>query len=87
MCVSTLEGRPSKLIYQVSHCFAPLSCFHPQQKAKNEELIQLAEQRKREAEQKRREMEEKENAALRRHYERERQAREEEVSSRTPRSL
>ncbi|XP_078809830.1 centrosome and spindle pole-associated protein 1 isoform X9 [Oryzias latipes] len=50
-----------------------------EQKAKNEELIQLAEQRKREAEQKRREMEEKENAALRRHYERERQAREEEV--------
>ncbi|XP_024139466.1 centrosome and spindle pole-associated protein 1 isoform X3 [Oryzias melastigma] len=52
-----------------------------EQKAKNEELIQLAEQRKREAEQKRREMEEKENAALRRQYERERerQAREEEV--------
>ncbi|XP_047441957.1 centrosome and spindle pole-associated protein 1-like isoform X2 [Mugil cephalus] len=50
-----------------------------EQKAKNEELIQLAEQRKREAERKKKELEEKENAALRRQYERERQARVEEV--------
>ncbi|KAM9356849.1 centrosome and spindle pole-associated protein 1-like [Symphorus nematophorus] len=50
-----------------------------EQKAKNEELIQLAEQRKKEAERKKKEAEEKENAALRRQYERERQARVEEV--------
>lgn len=54
-----------------------------QQKAKNEELIQLAEQRKKEAERKKIEAEEKENAVLRRQYERERQARVEEVSSLT----
>ncbi|XP_078145290.1 centrosome and spindle pole-associated protein 1-like isoform X2 [Centroberyx gerrardi] len=50
-----------------------------EQKAKNEELIQLAEQRKKEAERKKKEAEEKENAVLRRQYERERQARLEEV--------
>lgn len=50
-----------------------------QQKAKNEELIHLAEQRKKEAERKKKEAEEKENAVLRRQYERERQARVEEV--------
>ncbi|KAK2849525.1 hypothetical protein Q5P01_009359 [Channa striata] len=50
-----------------------------EQKAKNEELIQLAEQRKKEAERKKKEEEEKERAALRRQYERERQARVEEV--------
>uniref|UniRef100_A0A3B5B6F5 Centrosome and spindle pole associated protein 1-like n=1 Tax=Stegastes partitus TaxID=144197 RepID=A0A3B5B6F5_9TELE len=50
-----------------------------EQKAKNEELIQLAEQRKKEAERKKKEAEEKENAALRRQFERERQARVEEV--------
>ncbi|XP_044220221.1 centrosome and spindle pole-associated protein 1-like isoform X1 [Thunnus albacares] len=50
-----------------------------EQKAKNEELIQLAEQRKKEAERKKKEEEEKESAALRRQYERERQARVEEV--------
>lgn len=50
-----------------------------QQKAKNEELIQLAEQRKKEAERKKNEAEERENAELRRQYERERQARVEEV--------
>lgn len=54
-----------------------LSC--PQQKAKNEELIQLAEQRKREAERKKKEVEEKESATLRRQHERERRARVEEV--------
>ncbi|XP_035525770.1 centrosome and spindle pole associated protein 1-like isoform X1 [Morone saxatilis] len=50
-----------------------------EQKAKNEELIHLAEQRKKEAERKKNEAEEKENAVLRRQYERERQARVEEV--------
>ncbi|XP_060904751.1 centrosome and spindle pole-associated protein 1-like isoform X2 [Labrus mixtus] len=50
-----------------------------EQKAKNEELIQLAEQKKREVERKKKEEEEKENAELRRQYERERQARVEEV--------
>ncbi|CAK6969350.1 centrosome and spindle pole-associated protein 1-like isoform X2 [Scomber scombrus] len=50
-----------------------------EQKAKNEELIQLAEQRKREAERKKKEEEEKESALLRMQYERERQARVEEV--------
>ncbi|XP_053179175.1 centrosome and spindle pole-associated protein 1-like isoform X2 [Scomber japonicus] len=50
-----------------------------EQKAKNEELIQLAEQRKREAERKKKEEEEKESAVLRMQYERERQARVEEV--------
>ncbi|XP_042349771.1 centrosome and spindle pole-associated protein 1-like isoform X2 [Plectropomus leopardus] len=50
-----------------------------EQKAKNEELIQLAEQRKKEMERKKTEAEEKESAALRRQYERERQARLEEV--------
>uniref|UniRef100_A0A3P8T9X9 Centrosome and spindle pole associated protein 1a n=1 Tax=Amphiprion percula TaxID=161767 RepID=A0A3P8T9X9_AMPPE len=50
-----------------------------EQKAKNEELIQLAEQRKKEAEKKKKEAEEKENAALRKQFERERQARVEEV--------
>ena len=52
-----------------------------QQKAKNEELIHLAEQRKKEVERKKTEAEEKERAALRRQYERERQARVDEVSS------
>lgn len=55
-------------------------CLFSQQKAKNEELIQLAEQRKKDADRKKKEAEEKENAALRRQYERERQARVEEVS-------
>ncbi|XP_014822469.1 PREDICTED: centrosome and spindle pole-associated protein 1-like isoform X1 [Poecilia mexicana] len=50
-----------------------------EQKAKNEELIQLAEQRRKEAERKKKEAEEKEHAALRRQYERERQARVDEV--------
>ncbi|KAM4732444.1 centrosome and spindle pole associated protein 1 isoform 2-T2 [Anableps anableps] len=50
-----------------------------EQKAKNEELILLAEQRRKEAERKKKEAEEKESAALRRQYERERQARVEEV--------
>ncbi|XP_029368386.1 centrosome and spindle pole-associated protein 1-like isoform X2 [Echeneis naucrates] len=50
-----------------------------EQKAKNEELIHLAEQRKKEADRKKKEAEERENAALRRQYERERQARVEEV--------
>ncbi|XP_071313549.1 centrosome and spindle pole-associated protein 1-like isoform X2 [Trachinotus anak] len=50
-----------------------------EQKAKNEELIHLAEQRKKEVDKKKKEAEEKENAALRRQYERERQARVEEV--------
>uniref|UniRef100_UPI0037E725E6 centrosome and spindle pole-associated protein 1-like n=1 Tax=Semicossyphus pulcher TaxID=241346 RepID=UPI0037E725E6 len=50
-----------------------------EQKAKNEELIQLAEQRKKEAERQKNEAEEKENAELRRQYERERQARVEEI--------
>lgn len=54
-----------------------------QQKAKNEELIHLAEKRKKEAERKKKEVEEKENAVLRRQYERERQARVEEVCSLT----
>ncbi|KAG8004260.1 Centrosome and spindle pole associated protein 1 [Nibea albiflora] len=52
-----------------------------EQKAKNEELIHLAEQRKKEAERKKKEAEEKENAVLRRQYERERQARVEEERS------
>ncbi|XP_030001585.1 centrosome and spindle pole associated protein 1-like isoform X2 [Sphaeramia orbicularis] len=50
-----------------------------EQKAKNEELIQLAEQRKIEAERKKREADERENAALRKQYEKERQARLEEA--------
>ncbi|XP_056145754.1 centrosome and spindle pole associated protein 1-like isoform X2 [Lampris incognitus] len=50
-----------------------------EQKAKNEELIQLAEERRKEAERKKKEAEEKENLALRRQYEREKQARLEEV--------
>ncbi|XP_032411401.1 centrosome and spindle pole-associated protein 1-like isoform X1 [Xiphophorus hellerii] len=50
-----------------------------EQKAKNEELIQLAEQRRKEAERKKKEAEEKERADLRRQYERERQARVAEV--------
>ncbi|XP_070819475.1 centrosome and spindle pole-associated protein 1-like isoform X1 [Chaetodon trifascialis] len=50
-----------------------------EQKAKNEELILLAEQRRKEAERKKKEAEEKESAVLRRQYERERQARMEEV--------
>ncbi|XP_026042074.1 centrosome and spindle pole associated protein 1-like isoform X3 [Astatotilapia calliptera] len=50
-----------------------------EQKAKNEELIQLAEQRKKEAERIKKEAEEKESAILRRQYEIERQARVEEV--------
>ncbi|XP_070692820.1 centrosome and spindle pole-associated protein 1-like isoform X2 [Pempheris klunzingeri] len=50
-----------------------------EQKTKNEELIQLAEQRKMEAERKKKEAEENENALLRRQYERERQARVEEI--------
>ncbi|XP_029298029.1 centrosome and spindle pole associated protein 1-like isoform X2 [Cottoperca gobio] len=50
-----------------------------EQKAKNEELTQLAEQRKKEVERKKNEAEEKEREAVRRQYERERQARVEEV--------
>lgn len=50
---------------------------------KNQELIQLAELRKKEAERKKKEAEEEENAEMRRRYERERQARVEEVSSQT----
>ncbi|KAK5925511.1 hypothetical protein CgunFtcFv8_018029 [Champsocephalus gunnari] len=48
-------------------------------KAKNEELIQLAEQRKNDTEMKKKEVEEKEREAVRRQYERERQARVDEV--------
>lgn len=82
-------------VFTVLSPFTSIFLFHPslprslsflavsQQKAKNEELIQLAEQRKKEAERKKKEAEEKENAALRRQYERERQARVEEVSSLT----
>nr|XP_020451196.1 centrosome and spindle pole-associated protein 1-like isoform X2 [Monopterus albus] len=50
-----------------------------EQKSKNEELIQLAEQRKKEAERKKKEEEEEENAALRRQYESSRQPQVEEV--------
>ncbi|XP_068596210.1 centrosome and spindle pole-associated protein 1-like [Brachionichthys hirsutus] len=50
-----------------------------EQKAKNEELIQLSEQRRKEAVREKEEAEQKENAALRRRYERERQARVEEL--------
>ncbi|KAK0152215.1 Centrosome and spindle pole-associated protein 1 [Merluccius polli] len=50
-----------------------------EQKAKNEELVRLGEERKKEAERAKREEEEKENAELRQQYERERQARLEEV--------
>lgn len=64
---------------------AGLLSFFPvsQQKAKNEELVHLAEQRKKEAERQKKEAEEKESAVLRRQYERERQARVEEVCSLT----
>ncbi|XP_010779395.1 centrosome and spindle pole-associated protein 1 isoform X2 [Notothenia coriiceps] len=48
-------------------------------KAKNEELTQLAEQRKNDTERKKKEAEEKEREAVRRQYERERQARVDEV--------
>lgn len=65
---ASLTGRP-----------VPSLLSRPQQKAKNEELIQLAEQRKREAERKKKEVEEKESATLRRQHERERRARVEEV--------
>ncbi|XP_035983224.1 centrosome and spindle pole-associated protein 1 isoform X2 [Fundulus heteroclitus] len=51
-----------------------------EQTAKNEELIRLAEQRRKEAERKKKEAEERESAALKRQYEKERQARVEEVS-------
>ncbi|XP_038157389.1 centrosome and spindle pole-associated protein 1-like isoform X2 [Cyprinodon tularosa] len=50
-----------------------------EQKAKNQELIQLAEQRRKEAERKKKEAEEKESAAVRRQDEREMQARVQEV--------
>lgn len=50
-----------------------------EQKAKNEELIQLAEQKKKEAERKKKEAEEKETEVLKKQYEKERQARVEEV--------
>lgn len=50
-----------------------------EQKAKNEELIKLAEQRRKEAERAKKEAEEKESAALRRQHERERQGRVEQV--------
>ncbi|XP_029498412.1 centrosome and spindle pole-associated protein 1-like isoform X5 [Oncorhynchus nerka] len=50
-----------------------------EQKAKNEQLIRLAEERKKEVERKKKEAEEKENSALRKQYEKERQARLEEV--------
>ncbi|XP_069026929.1 centrosome and spindle pole associated protein 1-like isoform X5 [Embiotoca jacksoni] len=50
-----------------------------EQKAKNEELIQLAQRRKKEVDEKKKEAEKQENAALRRQYERETQARVEEV--------
>lgn len=67
--------RPSCPGASLSKCVAV-----SQQKAKNEELIQLAEQRRKEAERKKKEAEEKESADLRRQYERERQARVDEVS-------
>ncbi|XP_034399820.1 centrosome and spindle pole-associated protein 1-like isoform X2 [Cyclopterus lumpus] len=51
-----------------------------EQRTKNSELIQLAERKKKEVERKKTEAEEKERTALRRQYERERQARVEEVS-------
>ncbi|KAF3837942.1 hypothetical protein F7725_009710 [Dissostichus mawsoni] len=50
-----------------------------EQKAKNEELTQLAEQRKNDTERKKKEADEKEREAVRRQYERERQARVDEV--------
>ncbi|CAL8328365.1 unnamed protein product [Gadus morhua 'NCC'] len=50
-----------------------------EQKRKNEELVRLAEERKREAERAKQAAEEKETAELRQQYERERQARLEEV--------
>lgn len=53
--------------------------FPPQQKAKNEELVRLAEERRKEAERKKKEQEEKEREARRREYEQERQARQQEV--------
>uniref|UniRef100_A0A4W5LFZ5 Centrosome and spindle pole associated protein 1b n=1 Tax=Hucho hucho TaxID=62062 RepID=A0A4W5LFZ5_9TELE len=49
------------------------------QKAKNDELIRLAEERKKEVERTKKEAEEKENSALRKQYEKERQARLQEV--------
>ncbi|XP_033977307.1 centrosome and spindle pole-associated protein 1-like isoform X2 [Trematomus bernacchii] len=54
-------------------------CKEMEQKAKNEELTQLAEQRKNDTERKKKEAEEKEREAVRRQYERERQARVDEV--------
>ncbi|XP_061109474.1 centrosome and spindle pole associated protein 1 isoform X2 [Conger conger] len=50
-----------------------------EQKAKNEELVRLAEERRKEAERKKKEQEEKEREARRREYEQERQARLQEV--------
>ncbi|XP_040030485.2 centrosome and spindle pole-associated protein 1 isoform X2 [Gasterosteus aculeatus] len=55
-----------------------------EQKAKNEELIELTERRKKEMERKKNEAEEKERAAMRRQYERERQARVEKEVCREP---
>ncbi|KAM8910272.1 centrosome and spindle pole-associated protein 1-like isoform 2-T7 [Spinachia spinachia] len=55
-----------------------------EQTAKNEELIELTERRKKEMERKKNEAEEKERAALRRQYERERQARVEKEVGREP---
>ncbi|XP_070974284.1 centrosome and spindle pole-associated protein 1-like isoform X2 [Oncorhynchus clarkii lewisi] len=50
-----------------------------EQKAKNDELIRLAEERKKEVERTKKEAEEKENSALRKQYEKERWARLQEV--------
>ncbi|XP_037318345.2 centrosome and spindle pole-associated protein 1-like isoform X2 [Pungitius pungitius] len=55
-----------------------------EQKAKNEELIELTERRKKEMERKKNEAEEKERAALRKQYEKERQARVEKEVCREP---
>lgn len=80
----TLQFSPLSLIFPsltplIYRCRALFPI--PQQKAKNEELIKLAEQRKKEVEREKKEAEEKERrAAVRREYERERQARVEEVS-------
>lgn len=70
-------------IFIVTHSFRGLSkvSLSLQQKAKNDELIRLAEERKKEVERMKKEAEEKENSALRKQYEKERRARLQEVSS------
>lgn len=72
---SSVIGFPCQAIQRLSKYN-----FLLQQNARNQEMIRQAEERRREAEKKRTEEEEKANEALKQQYERERQARLEQVS-------